>query len=227
MLSATRNSLRTASAVSRRSGFPSMMPSASTTHLETPQTDARFLSSKRNTNKYSFRARRKASRGYRPTDPKATRQKGRKEPFDISKKANRIVSLDDIKITDMSEKDELEAFGPLAADVIRSARRHGEDLYNSPPGSKFDVETQLKMMDYFTSEPGSNEELVGERRALAFDLWDHEDRDQYMADVDKAIEEERVRSLHLPDPNPSDLGADDDDMSDTMIPSSQLAHGDW
>lgn len=163
-------------------------------------------------------------------DPKVAKQKGPKEPFDISRKPDRIVSLDDIKITDMTEKDELEAFGPLAADVIRMARRHGDDLYNSETGSQFDVETQMRMMDYFTSEPGSTEELVGERRALAFDLWDFEDRDQFAADVDKAIEEERIASLDLPS---TEKAADSEeleqeDMSETsQIPPSQLAHGDW
>jgi hypothetical protein len=191
----------------------------------------RFLSSRTgNKKKYDFRPRRRTPRTYRPVDAKAFKPKGPKEPFDISRSPRRIVTPADIKITDATEEDELEAFGPLAADAIRLARKHGDDLFTGgKPGSKYDVETQLRMMDYFTSAPGSTEDLVGERRALAFDMWDFEDRDHYATAVAEMIEEERIRSLEMA---PTQRERDEDlepeiDSSETSIPSSQLAHGEW
>jgi hypothetical protein len=222
--------------VSRRGSLASSLPSLGSSTSILPggsQSDSSilFFSSKGGNKKsYEFRPRRRTPRSYRPVEAKAAKAKGLKEPFDISRSPRRIVTPADIKITDATEEDELDAFGPLAADAIRLARKHGDDLFTGgKPGSKYDVETQLRMMDYFTSAPGSTEDLVGERRALAFDMWDFEDRDHYATAVAEMIEEERIRSLEMA---PTQRERDEDlepeiDSSETSIPSSQLAHGEW
>jgi hypothetical protein len=192
--------------------------------LPASQESLRFLSSKGSgaPKKGGFRARRRPGKNYRPLDPLPSRVKGPKEPLDVTRSVPTI-DMSKITITDATEEDELEAFGPLAADAIRLARRQ---ILN-PQDDALDVETQLKMMDYFTAAPGSTEELVGERRALAYDMWDHEDRDAYAKGIDAMIDEERVNYLEL---DPLERGNDEEiaaDADTVRIPENQLAHGDW
>jgi hypothetical protein len=90
-------------------------------------------------------------------------------------------------------RDELEQeFGPELADALRDRQRTARQ-------GNVTVEEYLKMADYITSEPGSMEELQGERRALALDAWDEEDRKTFLENIDALIEEERVKSLELGD----------------------------
>jgi hypothetical protein len=180
-------------------------------------TPVRLLSSG---GKSSFRPNRRPSRTYRPLDPKPSKKpKGPKEPFDVSRTIPTI-NMKNLKITDLSEEDDLEAFGPLAADAIRLARRHHE--------IEPDVETQLKMMDYFTSASGSTEDLVGERRVMALDAWDFEDREAFEAQVERLVEEERVNYLDLePTEHVTDAQLQSKQEDENMIPPNQLAHGDW
>jgi hypothetical protein len=192
--------------------------------LPASQESLRFLSSKGSgaPQKGGFRPRRRPGKNYRPLDPLRSRVKGPKEPLDVTRSVPTI-DMSKITISDASEEDELEAFGPLAADAIRLARRQ---ILN-PQDDPMDVETQLKMMDYFTAAPGSTEELVGERRALAYDMWDHEDRDEYAKGIDAMIDEERVNYLDL---DPLERATDEDiavDSDAVQIPENQLAHGDW
>lgn len=58
-----------------------------------------------------------------------------------------------------------------------------------------DVETQLKMMDYFVSAPGSTEDLVGERRALSLESWDGTDRQALQEEIDRLIHQERIEII--------------------------------
>jgi hypothetical protein len=212
----SRFSLASGAAFSRRA-----LPAAS-------QESLRFLSSSKGSGgggapkKGGFRARRRPGKNYRPHDPLASRVKGPKEPLDVTRSVPTI-DMSNIKISDATEEDELEAFGPMAADAIRLARRQ---ILN-PQEDPLDVETQMKMMDYFTAAPGSTEELVGERRALAYDMWDHEDRDEYAKGIDSMIDEERVDGLEL-DPLERVTDAEVGENSDSVrIPENQLAHGEW
>jgi hypothetical protein len=194
--------------------------------LPASQESLRFLSSSKGSGgapkKGGFRPRRRPGKNYRPLNPMSSRVKGPKEPLDVTRSVPTI-DMSKITISDATEGDELEAFGPLAADAIRLARRQ---ILN-PQDDPLDVETQLKMMDYFTAAPGSTEELVGERRALAYDMWDHEDRDEYAKGIDAMIDEERVNYLEL-DPLERVTDAEITMDSDTVqIPENQLAHGDW
>ena len=85
-------------------------------------------------------------------------------------------------------------------------------------------------LSYLVSAPGSTEYLVGERRALALETSEGEDRDALYAEIDRLVEEERIKGLDLPPTERVTL----DDMrreeasGTTRIPPNQLAHhGDW
>ena len=92
-----------------------------------------------------------------------------------------------------------------------------------------DLETKLKMMDYFTSAPGSTEDLVGERRILAMETPDEQERLALMKEIDRLVEEERLNHMELPATEPITVEELEKEQSSgsTHIPHNQLAHGDW
>lgn len=184
--------------------------------------------------KKGFRARRRSDQSYRSSriagansfksKPKV---KGPKEPFDISKRAPKI-DLSNIKINKTEpeiEDDEYDAtFGgavfhhPQLDIALQMAKR--DDL---------DIETQLKMIDYFTSPEGSTEDLVGERRIMALEALEEQDRDTLMREITQMVEKQSVDYLELPK---SDIYTKEDlenaqTVGTTRVPANQLAHGDW
>jgi hypothetical protein len=66
-------------------------------------------------------------------------------------------------------------------------------------GSGVSTDEYLQMADYMTAAPGTLEEKQGERRAMALDAWDEDDRDNFMEHLDDMIEKARVESLGLGD----------------------------
>jgi len=177
--------------------------------------------------KKGFRPRRRPGSNYRGPPPamkKSKKAKGPKEPNDISIRPR--IDLSNIRITDVPDGEEqpitdLGELGPLAAAAMQMTRR--DDM---------DIETQLKMMDYFTSAPGSTEDLVGERRALAFDLGEGQDRESFLAEMDRIVEQESLDYLELPksdyytEEEFQKKAANQDGVTD-RIPPNQLAHGEW
>ena len=165
-----------------------------------------------------------------------SKPKGPKEPNDITRRIPKI-DLNNIDITDVdAEPEDDEWLDPLIALALEQAKQRGK--YGNTPSTApamlkdLDVETQLKMMDYFVSQPGSTEDLVGERRILALEM-DREatpdDRQRFLDEIDQMIDHERINYLELPDtviPTMQEMEA-----SETggigKIPSNQLAHGDW
>lgn len=158
-----------------------------------------------------FRPRRRSSPEYRPLSPRKVKTRG---PIDPN---TNPTYLDNIVLGENDEgKDELEsAFGPYAADAIRHSRQKRSQ----------NIESSLRMADFMTARPGTTEHLVGERRAM-MDLWDNEDREEFMTGLDRLVEEERVRSMELGDddmepPHETDLKEDEE------ADPNQLVHGDW
>jgi hypothetical protein len=174
----------------------------------------------------SFRPHRRPGKNYRGLPKplkKAAKVKGPKEPQDIST-PRPTIDFSKIRVTNADDEplNDLSDLGPLASAAIRRLRQ------NNATG-ELDLETQLKMMDYFTSATGSTEDLVGERRALALESFEGEDRDELLAEIDRFVNQERVEYMDLPETEPITL----DDMKreesggSTAIPPNQLAHGDW
>lgn len=64
----------------------------------------------------------------------------------------------------------------------------------------YDVESQVRDFDWLTSQPGTMEDLIGERRAL-MDFDTLEEREAYRKHVEDTVEEERVDDLDLGDDN--------------------------
>eukprot|EP00525_Craspedostauros_australis_P013949 CAMPEP_0198113298 /NCGR_PEP_ID=MMETSP1442-20131203/5004_1 /TAXON_ID= /ORGANISM="Craspedostauros australis, Strain CCMP3328" /LENGTH=379 /DNA_ID=CAMNT_0043770355 /DNA_START=24 /DNA_END=1160 /DNA_ORIENTATION=+ len=213
------------SAALRRVDASTALKFVASTHVPTAMSARGFSSNNNNSKKHTFKPRRPASKKYRPIHAKPKKTKGPKHPHDISKNVPNI-DMSNLKITDMDphvDDAELDqVFGGAAADAIRHARREMRD-------GPMDLEMQLKMADYLTSPVGSTEDLVGERRALALDAWDHEDRDEILKEINDMIEKVRVEQLELEDTvvDPATLakGATNDD--ENSVPVNRLAHGDW
>ena len=115
-------------------------------------------------------------------------------------------------------------------------------------GGEPTAEEYLQMADYMTAEPGTLEEKLGERRALALDPWDDdEDRETFLQKVDELVEEVRIEDLNLgahdyDDDDKgltprqkavreindyiADLEEDVDEEGDPIDPL-RLAHGEW
>ena len=186
--------------------------------------------------KKTFRPRRRPGKNYRAAGASAFKKthpkqnpRGPKEPNDVSTPPRPMIDFSNIKITDVVDEeaytspDELIAeFGNLTGGALRMARRELEQ-------GEMDLETKLKMMDYFTSAPGSTEDLVGERRILAMETPDEQERLALMKEIDRLVEEERLNTMELPATEPitvEDLEKEQSSGS-THIPHNQLAHGDW
>jgi hypothetical protein len=146
--------------------------------------------------------------------------KGPKEPNDITRRVPKI-DLTNMTINDIdAEPEDDEWLDPLIAMALEQAKESGLD--------SLDIETQLKMMDYFVSQPGSTEDRVGERRIMALEGWD-QDRQKIADEIDRLVDQERVNYLELPVteiPTKQQLEASETGGI-AKIPSNQLAHGEW
>jgi small subunit ribosomal protein S5 len=182
----------------------------------------------------SFRPRRTPSKDFvrshqKQYGIKLTKPKGPKEPFDVSTPIPKIDSHTDIHITDGGEdgeKKDWESLGPLMGGALRflRAQQHRPISKNMT-----DVEAQLRMMDFFTSDPGSTEDLVGSRRAVAMEALEGENTDAILAEIDRLVDKERIEYMELPPSDP--VGVDDlekeTNKGSSQIPHNQLAHGEW
>jgi small subunit ribosomal protein S5 len=103
--------------------------------------------------------------------------------------------------------------------------------------SFFSIEN-LRMADYFLSEPGSTEDLVGERRLLDEEGFDAED---FMERMEEMVRKGRIADLDLDDetdelaaPDSSGMDAYEEEVVDNedkdrelYLDPNQLAHGEW
>jgi hypothetical protein len=195
-----------------------------------------FTSLRNFSNSNKFRPRRRPGKNYRAAGASAAKKthpkqkaRGPKDPNDHSTPPRPSIDFSNIKITDVVEEDgeyspeELIAeFGSLAGGALNMERRELEQ-------GELDLETQLKMMDYFTSAPGSTEDLVGERRILAMETPDEKEKAALMAKIDRLVDEERLYNMELPTTEPITVEDMEKEQSSgsTSIPHNQLAHGDW
>jgi len=193
-----------------------------------------------------FSPRRRPAANYRPAKPRGDRYKKMKgnkgmtmeggEKFHMF--GDQIVKLGDDTSPatgsefDMFDDDGLsKKYGPTIARSMRQTRRE-QDLRK---GQQPTADEFLRDMDYLTSLPGSTEDLVGERRALSFETDSEEEKERYLQNIDRIIEEQRVIDLGLEpydqDDNDDNKGGVDPeiDMNDpfTSINPNQLAHGEW
>jgi small subunit ribosomal protein S5 len=186
-----------------------------------------------------FRPRRRPSKSYRPIIARAKKYRDSSPGND-----HKFVNLGEVK----NPKNKLdEEFGPLAGDVIREvqnerARRLGN---HQLPAADDDVEEDLRGIDYYLAEEGSIEDLVGERRALKIDLNSEEEREEYMQELAKMVEEGTLLDMgldqarlqkqkHMRDEkemaeieNEDVIDEDEEYDPETFLDPNQLAHGDW
>lgn len=199
----------------------------------------------------AFRPRRRASPTYRPiiqaSSSSSLQKKTKKKKEWMPGNDHKFVTLGEVK----NPKDELEAeFGPLAAGVIRQMRK---DNRNTHLKSKEDDlhEEELRAIDYWTSERGSTEELVFERRA--FEQDSDQERQEFYANLERELkrankydldfdndvyktfkknplaEKEKFNRLFEGARGLEDLEEDNDDDEDPdlVFDKNQLAHGEW
>ena len=108
-----------------------------------------------------------------------------------------------------------------------------------------ELESQfLRTMDFFTSETGSTEDLVGSRRAVAAETYSDPSSGgvtaaEMLRRIDQLVDEERFEYMDLP--KTESLGQQDQYFigeggdqaavggagTVNQIPPNQLAHGDW
>lgn len=215
--------------------------------LGEPLSSIRFLSSgSDDESRKSFRPRRRPSRSYRPVSPLVTKSKKQLE-LDLKANLNNplyeetnpaVVDLDKV----IEYEDELEStFGPLQAGVIRNIRQQIERKKSGDLDDE--IEEDLRMADYLTSELGSTEDLVFGRRALARGIPDEEERKKYVAELEALIEKKQeedvlgewldnTKSKKGEDRTPvfqsnQDEGNDGDIDPEVFLDPNQLAHGEW
>lgn len=184
----------------------------------------------------NFRPRRRPGKNYNAAGKSAVkkphpkqRSKGKKQPNDISTPPRPTIDFSNIKITEVEDEGDeytpkqlIDEFGHLAGGALNMERREMEN-------GELDIEAQLKMMDYFTSAPGSTEDLVAERRILAMETPDEQERLALIEEIDRLVEEERFRDMDLPVTEPITLEDLEKDQNSgaTEVPHNQLAHGEW
>ena len=189
-----------------------------------------------NNKKGGFRPRRRPDRNYRPI------KAGSKEFFDPNPgNDHKFINLEKPAESPIDEYD--ENFGRLGGEFIRHHRKQREEALRNKTGYFDQAEEDLRMMDYYLAESGSLEDLVGERRALAKDFDNEQERVEYLSWLSRLEDEDRRSNMRLDPPdaisktetlfnpfaNEGDDEEDDDDDQDpdVYLDPNQLAHGDW
>ena len=187
--------------------------------------------------KSGFRPRRRPDRNYRPIKP------GAKKFFDPSPgNDHKFINLEKPAENPIDEYD--ENFGKLGGEFLRHYRKQREESLRNKTGYFDQAEEDLRMMDYYLAESGSLEDLVGERRALAKDFDNEQERLEYLSWLSRLEDEDRRSNMRLDPPDAfskteslfspyADQGVDDDEGDnddrdpETYLDPNQLAHGDW
>ncbi len=140
----------------------------------------------------------------------------------------RITDVDEAEEDKMAGDDILSTLGPLMGGTVRMMRARAAASPTLAAAGD-DIEAHLRMMDFFTSPPGSTEDLVGARRAVALEALPDEDVSTIMEEIDRLVEEERVNYMDLPPTDPISLLdlKNEESTGSNQIPKTQLAHGDW
>lgn len=169
---------------------------------------------------------------------KPKKNSGQKDPNDIKTPLPKI-DKSQIRIRDTldaEEEDDLTPLGTLMGGALRALRAEAEaqsQANNNINSESFDsLESKLRTMDFFTSADGSTEDLVGARRAVSAETYDHSDvsPEEMLTRIDQLVDQERFDYMELPKTEfaASDIGDSSEDLGATsQIPHNQLAHGDW
>lgn len=74
---------------------------------------------------------------------------------------------------DMDDEDDLTELGTLMGGALRSLRHEQQQQQQQQKNTTTndEIENQMRLMDYFTSESGSTEDLVGTRRAVSMETY--------------------------------------------------------
>lgn len=204
--------------------------------------DARAFSSNNNKRGDAFRPKRRSDQRYRPVKagPKKIRDPNPRND-------HKFIDLGSVV---KNPKDELDsAFGPLGGDFIRHLRKERARAEENQLLHDDGAEESLRMVDYYLSQQGSVEDLVGQRRALAMDFDTEEEREEFLADLTRMEEEDRTKDLNVENQSPTWLkklakktsesatlfspfdedaeGDDEDKDPEVYLDPNQLAHGDW
>jgi small subunit ribosomal protein S5 len=193
-----------------------------------------------------FRPKRRPDPKYRPVVPGA---KKIRDP--IPGNNHKFV---DLGAPAQNPKDDLDAsLGPLAGDFVRHLRKERTRALENHRLEDDSVDESLRMVDYYLSQRGSIEDLVGERRALATDFDTEEERETFLAELERIEEEDRNKDMSVENQSPTwlnkvakkaststklysrfsedddamDDGTDEDKDPDVYLDPNQLAHGDW
>jgi hypothetical protein len=164
-----------------------------------------FSSNSNKNNKASkFQPPRRPNRHYRPIIPRVIKPKGPRTEEEIEDPLQEIGDLDFFNDDSL---DEFSQYGPK----VKTALEYHKTMRNERNRAMFDTDMQLRLADYFTADPGSTEDLVGERRALAADIKDPLERERFLHSVQKIIDKERFNQLDLADDDYEDVDEDEDD----------------
>jgi hypothetical protein len=133
----------------------------------------------------SFRPLRRGNDDYRPIKPRDSKKGKSPLPEDHFQYPDKNI----IELGEYESDDPLEStYGPLAADVIKLYQQNKKEM---------EIEDQLRFADFLTSEEGTTEHLILERKALAMGAWDELDRESFEKEVDKFIAEEKIKMMGL------------------------------
>lgn len=220
-----------------------LLPTATSRPSQVLSVSFRSLSSfsSKGGSKKNFRPRRRPNPSYRPLVP----SKKAPKPSDLKANANNFMHFkDDPRKVGLEDEDGL---GDLANQVIQAEKERRSNVLHNVD----EVEDALRWADYFTSEQGSTEDLVGSRRLLSGeDFSSDEEREEFVAKIDAMLEqqqfedvlrdereeEEILKSEATKERIPTDPLAfeDEDDASnegemdhDVYLDPNQLAHGEW
>lgn len=182
--------------------------------------------------KVVFRPRRRMHPDYRPIQPRGVKKRPPMDPrlpLSNEENAEGIFELGGYK----SDDPLVQNFGPMTAEAIRHLERIEQHGGVDPTST----EDHLTMADYITAEPGTTEELMGERRGLAMDGLDEKEREEFLNEVDKVINEEWVREMNLGhiEYKDEDIKEEDDgfdveeevDENGEPIDPMQMIQGEW
>jgi hypothetical protein len=133
----------------------------------------------------SFRPRRRVDSSYRPLAPRDTKKPKGPLPEDhFPDPLNTFVDLGEYESDDVLERN----YGPMAADAMKLYLTNRKEM---------SIEESLRFADFLTTEDGTTEDLILQRRALAFGTWDNEDRENFEKRLDALIEEEKINMMGL------------------------------
>ena len=157
---------------------------------------------------------------FAPVDKKSRKKSAKERQAQVTKVQPNTnpMQLDVQKFRQPMNFDETGNVGIVQENMmkqLRSMREHPTD-----------IEEQMRDFDYLTADPGSLEDLVGQRRAL-MDLETEAERKDFLRDINEAIEQERQALMDLGDDDYNERPADEIDHQVQGRGELDEYIGDW